>query len=262
MFSLLLGCDEIMSGNVFTSIKNISPILSVNTQKDISMLKLMPGQKIIALVISNEGDTYLLQKGESVFTAKASTPLELGQWVKLEVLDSETQTLLLKKISDEVNSKNTADKKSLLIKKYGDFSSNELAKIEEMISKLNIDDNKTIKALLDPHILSTLFLPNSLNNDYKKRIEINHYKNIDKKQSIFEICFELDFELIGHVEVIIKWIDGALYARIWPESSETERLLQSRCEELQEHFTWVEVLKFKQGPIIAREMTEKIDVKV
>ena len=118
----------------------ISNLLTVWQGLDLSkagttVIRFRAGEVMKALVLSREGETYLLQCGENKFQARSETPLRTGEWVRLLVLGGRDDAVLLKNLSalpPEEAERAAAERTTQLIKKYGVTQEKEIVQVREL----------------------------------------------------------------------------------------------------------------------------------
>lgn len=241
---------------------NMPNVLAV--LKNFADIFLNPGQIFEALVVSQEGEQYWLQVAGKMLPVRAETSLMIGQKLSLQVLGLQGEELLVKKlplkVEDDYNKKEQLFLK--MIKKYGSRGEKEVIAIKESLQKLPVDENTAVRYLLDPHLFTALLILKESADDCFDKIEVNTYKSSLGKDEIWEVIFELEMPLLGHLELKMKMLGKGLYMQIWAALTETENILRERKKELERFCPHVEIMAVENGPLVSVDYTKNIDLMV
>lgn len=227
------------------------------------------GQRLEALVLSKEGDDYLLQSGAKLFRAKSDLTLPVGAKLFLYVSEQTDNRTLLKielpaknEMPNLIEQEQVLERVRLLAAKYGFMGEKEIGQLAEQLAKLPVDEKTGVRYLLDPHLATAVIITDQLRPNHQAKIEIEQYKQVAGNQRVWEVNLDVNLTQLGSVEIIIKMIDGRIYARIWAEQAETEALLRARQGDLDLQIFLVEIVPVTVGPLIPRETKENIDMRV
>lgn len=225
-------------------------------------LKFKAGQVLEAQVVAQKGDLFLLEHQGKRFYAKAETPLEPGQKMQLVVVENRGELHVLKKMTpgeNEVWERENGTR--LVMKRYGLSGENQMSQIENNLGKIPAEPAAAVRYLLDPHLVAALFLPNPQLAEDFYRLEINDCRKAPGGQDAVEVCLDLSTENLGRMEIIIRYLGGKIYTRIWAESPQTEELLAGEQAMLTEISPNIEIVPAAQGPILAYHSQKSLDVK-
>ena len=231
--------------------------------KNFTQVLLSKGQIFEAIVASKDGEKFWLKIGEQTLPVISEINLKEGQRIKLVVIGTRGEEILVKKISlADIEEKN-GKKESLLkiIEKFG-VSEKDVKGISDIVQKLPVESNTAVRYLLDPHLFAALLIPKENNINSFDKIEVMKYKGMAKEQDVWEVNFELEMAVLGHIEIVVKMLGTGLYTQIWASSKETENILRNRKKDVQVFCTNVEIIPVVEGPLIAKNSTENIDFVV
>ena len=233
--------------------------------KDFAGFILRPGQVFTGIVLAKEGQQYWLKVGESFLPVRADKSLQVGEQIKLRVLDFKGEDLLVERIPLmlEENAQNKTHLIDKLIERYGFRGEKETVVIKEAVQKLPVAENTAVRYLLDPFLFTALLIPaEKKDNDAYNKIEISRYKGVVIKDDVWEVCFQLQLPVLKNLEIKIKMQNESLYAQIWADTWETENILLSRKEDLERLCTKVEIIPYNEGPLIFDNYEQNIDFMV
>ncbi len=224
-----------------------------------TQLKYSVGQTFEALVMSKEGENFILQAGNRSFAARAESPLPLGEIVKLLVLEANEETMTLKLVSPLTqDSDQLGEKIKQTIRKYGLTGEKEIMQTMLELSRIPCDENSAVRYLLDPNLLLALLIPEYSQAAYQK-LEIYEYKGQAANGKTSEVRFKLELDKLGRIEILLRSIDSSIYTRIWAELADTQRLLADNEKTLLAICPHTEIVPTSDGPLFANEVQENID---
>ncbi len=238
-------------------------ILTLGTAtKEKSLLPFFLGQKFTATVLSRAGSNYLLQYGAQLITAQSEIPLEIGETIGLRVLSLEGEKILLQTIATrEVEEKELEREDTLrqLIKKYGVTTDKEIMKIEAALKKIPVAEAEAVRYLMDTHVMLALLIPNAIRKGSYDTIEIFEYGQKAKGKKIFEIKIKMDYDNLGHIQIVLTIVDTYTYIQIWSGQEDTEALLKDQIGVLNTATTVCQVIPASMGPLIRKEVQDGIN---
>ena len=244
-------------------VKMMSDIQKAEGTNTAEQQKYSVGQTIEALIIAKEGDSYLLQEGTRSFSARAESPLPLGETVQLLVLEINNEAVILKLVSPlSENSDKPDEKIKQIIRKFGVTGEKEIMQTKLESIRIPCDENSAVKYLLDPHLLLALLIPGNAEAKEYQKLEIYEYKGQGKNGKTSEVCFKLDFDELGRIEILMRYIDNSIYTRIWAELAETKRLLEDNRKTLISICSHTEIVATFEGPLFRNEVHENVDVRI
>jgi len=246
-------------------LSNLLTVLNPDRTGTETALTLRAGEVLEALVLSKEGDTYLLQTGGDKFYARSEAPLQAGELVRLSVLGRRDDDILLKNITlipGEEADEAAADRIARLIKKYGLTQEKEIFQVRESLTRIPCEETRAVRYLLDPHLLAALLIPAENRDETYQKIEINGYKSTAMKKNVWEVILELDMPELGRLDLAFKMVEDHLYLRVWAELADTESLLRQKQEVIASVCTQMEIIPALQGPLFCKDAHRNIDLKV
>jgi hypothetical protein len=232
--------------------------------KDFAGLILRPGQVFKGVVLAKEGQQYWLKVGDNLLPVRADKSLQVGEQIKLRVLDFKGEDLLVERIplQLEEGAQNKNHVINNLIERYGFRGEKETAVIKEAVQKLPVEENTAVRYLLDPFLFLALLIPGEKKDELYHKIEISRYKGAMIKEDVWEVCFQLQLSVLKNIEIKIKMQGASLYAQIWADTLETENILLSRKKDLEKLCTKVEIIPYNEGPLIVENYEQNIDFMV
>lgn len=231
----------------------------ITVSKGDNKLDLLPGQRLEAVVADKNGNMFILKTNSDILLVTSDKPLQKGE--RLELFASqEDDNLVLWLVQEEEEQGKGLVKLKQALKRYGATEEREVSQVREHLQKIPIDEKTAVRYLLDPHLLSALLLPMQPRKDYN-RVEIGQYKSASTKQNIYEVVLNLEMDRLGHLEIVLKMIDGKIYSRIWSSSADTESILRQNQEELSAPVCYLEIVPVSAGPLVVVEQDD-LDLRI
>lgn len=225
--------------------------------------KLLPGETFTAVVKSKSGNYYLVEAGSDSFFLEADTDLQPEERLQLLVKEEARDKVMLERtMPNSVEQEKVLERVRLLAAKYGFTGEKEITQLAEQLAKLPVDEKTGIRYLLDPHLATAVVIPGQILAKHQAKIEIEQYKQATGGQRIWEVSLDVNLAQLGQVELVLKLIDGRIYAWMWAEQPETEALLKAKQNELDLQAFLVEIVPVTAGPLIPRETEDIIDMRV
>lgn len=224
-----------------------------------SGLKLAVGQKFEAFVIAQEGESYLLEVGNTRLYARSESPMSLGVYVALKVIGNKDGVVTFQKVVPQEEEKE-ASLLQEMAKRFGVTGKSVLLDLEKAIARIPVEESTALRFILDPNLLLGLLIPAVNQEDILQRIEINHSKKKQGSKETWEVVIALELEHMGNLEIIMKMVEKNIYTRIWPQSPDTETLLKGLLKEMTEISSYIEIIPPGNGPIVVKENLVEIDV--
>lgn len=252
-----------VQGIAHSSMQNILALL-----KDAGGINLKPGQIFSAVVAAQEGNLFFLQIGEKMFPVRAQTSLTLGQRLTLQVLEWQGEELFVRNLpfgaADVVRCEGREQLLARVLEKFGLRGEKELQSVLDSLARIPADEQTAVRYLLDPNLVAALLIPKEQGQlaAWYDKLEISRYKGMTGQEESWEVVFELNLPVLGHLELKLKMVEQGLYLQIWAEAAETETLLRTRKDELAGFCAHVEIIAGAEGPLLKADLTKKIDVMV
>lgn len=228
-------------------------------------VKFHAGEVMEALVLSKQGDAYLLKTGGNEFLARSEQPLQTGKLVRLLVLGSKDDTILLKNMSaqpGEEAERASGDRTLQLIRKYGITQEKEIILVRELLNRIPCEENTAVRCLLDPYLLAALFIPGQGRDQEYQKLEISGYNSAIENKRVWEVCIDLDMPELGRLDLNVRMVESCIFLRIWAESKQTEDLLRAGRAELAAVCPQIEIVPAAHGPLFRNEPHRDIDLRV
>lgn len=224
---------------------------------------LLPGSIVTVTVKDKAGQYYLIEIEGKEYFLESDTELLVGG--KLQLMTKETvgnRISLQRPLPQQGRHDQPIEKIKPLAARYGFQGEKEISQLVEKLAQLPVEPQTAVRYLLDPHLATAVIIPAPQKELEETKIEVKKYKESCNGQKVWEVSLDLDFAQLGSMEIVLKLIDGKIYTRLWAKEPSTELLLRERQKELTALSTVIEIVAAQAGPLIPREPTENIDLKV
>lgn len=224
------------------------------------------GLQLEGVVQQKIGDIFVLTIDKEKFYVRSEDPLPVEKTIKIVAEINKEGKVLLKAALQPLQSpdENTLplDKIRDIAKKYGLENEKDIERLHNYMQRIPGEDRTAIRYLLDTNLLAALLFPRMFQEDKYDKLEVIKYQRAGDNQKIWEICFDLQLEKLGHIEARMKMIDERIYTQLWAESSETEEILRGESKKLSRSNVFVEIVPVLKGPLIVKNNEDNIDLMV
>jgi hypothetical protein len=219
------------------------------------------GEKLNLTVVGKTSGGYIMKSGNDLLLLDIQDRLGRGEQIQFVVLSDSKKQSVLKRISQGPEKPmNDAEKARQVLRRFGVAGARDMEAVQAQAGKIPGERTAALRYLLDPNLLAALLMPEQARPVYQ-RVEVTQYQGGPGREESYEIALCLDLEYLGHLEVSIRWIQGAMTARIWADSAETETELAQRKEEMEALGMYLEIVPFPLGPLVERDYSVTLDMK-
>jgi flagellar hook-length control protein FliK len=221
------------------------------------------GEKLNLLVTGKHGEGYVMKYGNEWLLIHIHEDLKKGEQIAFVVLsDSKKQSILKRIAQGPEKPMDETEKAQQVLRRFGVNGSRDMQAIQVQASKIPGEQTTALRYLLDPNLMAALLLPEQARQQVYQRVEVTQYQGGIQREESYEIALCLDMEHLGHLEVSLRWTGGSMFTRIWADSVETELDLTRNKEAIEALGMYLEVIPFAMGPLVERDYSVTLDMKV